>query len=477
MTGEPDNHTNTAFRALLAGINGRTLLTISLVVVVVSMGLVGVLWYQFPSYIVLLNGLDVNKMAGVAAELQKNDISYRYDPVTGNVLIAERDIDHARVKLAAAGLLDIAEPGLSQNADNNAPYGDSRSPVSSRNPLEVELAKTIASLDYVQSARVHLALADSDKGGNAKSRASIVLRLRPGHFLSKTQIASISQLVSASTASLSIDNIAIVDQSGKLLKSANEDMTRSLTASQFEFERRVEQSYVDRIESILLPFVGPGKLRAQVTAEFDFNNKHEVKADAKTKALADPGTLRRLSVAVVVDDKVVSSDEGQLIKVPRSRQDIRQITDLVKKAIGFSSQRGDSVNVVNESFSAIKGKPGGALLPVWRQEWFMDVVKLFVGVVSALLVSILLFLALSHSISRARAAKATEAKSHIPGNAGSQDDDQPDSGADNGINGEALDNKTLYEQLLVKTRQMVHDDPKYVAQILQSWLKENGSRS
>ena len=99
-----------------------------------------------------------------------------------------------------------------------------------------------------------------------------------------------------------------------------------------------------------------------------------------------PASLRRLSVAVVVDDVLQPGAEGAVIRRARTPEDIERITQLVREAIGFSLQRGDSIKVINSSFLPPEAVEPLPELAIWEQPWFWDVVKQVGGVVIAVLI-------------------------------------------------------------------------------------------
>src|SRR5690606_13600964 len=74
-----------------------------------------------------------------------------------------------------------------------------------------------------------------------------------------------------------------------------------------------------------------------------------------------PGEIRRLSVAVVVNNK--TDDKGKV--TPLNPAEIKQITDLAREAMGFNAQRGDSLSIANASFSP-QEKEAEAELPLWK---------------------------------------------------------------------------------------------------------------
>jgi flagellar M-ring protein FliF len=79
---------------------------------------------------------------------------------------------------------------------------------------------------------------------------------------------------------------------------------------------------------------------------------YEITKTTKTQIL-EAGTVKKLSVAVVVDGNYAAGAQGARAYTPRTAEDMTKITELVKSAIGFSEQRGDKVEVTNMRFAAI----------------------------------------------------------------------------------------------------------------------------
>jgi flagellar M-ring protein FliF len=137
--------------------------------------------------------------------------------------------------------------------------------------IEGELARTIAKLQSVESARVHLAIPRQSVfvRDKSKTRASVVLNLFSGTRLDEERINGIVHLVAASVPGLEEDQVTVVDQKGRLLTSSG---SGGLTASssQLTYTRSLESLYVQRIKDILVPILGEDGVRAQVVADVDF---------------------------------------------------------------------------------------------------------------------------------------------------------------------------------------------------------------
>ena len=95
------------------------------------------------------------------------------------------------------------------------------------------------------------------------------------------------------------------------------------------------------------------------------------------------GRLKRLTVAVLVDNLRTTAEDGTVTETPITPEQIENMTRLVKDAIGFNEARGDSVSVVNQSFRG-ETKPDDIVpdqIPLWEQPLIRDVAKLVVGLI------------------------------------------------------------------------------------------------
>ncbi|MGD8909329.1 MAG: flagellar basal-body MS-ring/collar protein FliF [Chromatiales bacterium] len=192
--------------------------------------------------------------------------------------------------------------------------------------------------------------------------------------------------------------------------------------------------------------------------------------------------LRRLSVAVLVNERYVADQDGKPVAVERTPEEITRITSLVKDAIGFDLQRGDSVQVVSESFFVPAAPEPLPEVPMWEETWFWDLVKQAGGWLLALLLILLVLrpamsrllrqAAVVHTPSQMAAAGASAAGSagYLEGAAG--DAEMAALGA-----GDAslhLPGPRSYEKTLDAARNMIAEDPKRVAQVVRKWISEDG---
>jgi flagellar M-ring protein FliF len=92
-----------------------------------------------------------------------------------------------------------------------------------------------------------------------------------------------------------------------------------------------------------------------------------------------PGSVRKLSVAVLVDEHRSVDDSGDSVSTPLTESEMTRINALVMDAIGFSKARGDTLNIVNAAFLVPDVVEALPEIPIWEQPWVWDVVKQGLG--------------------------------------------------------------------------------------------------
>lgn len=239
----------------------------------VALGVAVVMWSQTPTWRVLYGSLSSQDSAAVVDALQKAGIRYELADGTATVMVAEKDVHEARLKLAGEGLPRGTGSGF-ELLEKQKGFGVSQFMENARyqRAIEGELAHTIASIASVRAARVHLAIPKQSAFLREQKRptASVMVDLFPGRKLNETQAAAIGHLVAASVPNLDVDDVTIIDHNGRLLTAGESDGEMRLSGTQFEYRKRLEEYYTRRIEDILSPITGPGAVKAQVNAEIDF---------------------------------------------------------------------------------------------------------------------------------------------------------------------------------------------------------------
>jgi len=231
------------------------------------------LWSIGPTFSLLYSNLAGEDAAQITQALDSARIPYKLDDGGGSISVPSEQIAAARLKLAAQGL---PEGGGGVNAMTKDPgFGVSAFMENARyqHALETELARTIASLQNVQGARVHLAMSRQSAfvSDRRPGSASVFLQLKAGRRLDDEQVQAISNLVASSVPELQAAQVTVVDQAGRLLSAPNGDSDAAIRDKMFEAAHRLEESYANRIQEMLTPLVGPGRVRAQVVAQMDMS--------------------------------------------------------------------------------------------------------------------------------------------------------------------------------------------------------------
>jgi flagellar M-ring protein FliF len=199
------------------------------------------------------------------------------------------------------------------------------------------------------------------------------------------------------------------------------------------------------------------------------------------------GLLRRLSVAVVVDDRRINQPDGKIKFEPFSPEDINRFSDLVKQAVGFDSARNDQVTVTNVAFKIPEVLEALPEIPVWKQGWFLDLVKQATAVLAVIF---LLFGVLrptmrhlsGHSAEKINALAKEQAKIEVDdGVSYHKDGSSTDTPVLEGPKSSELpknieelmlvDTPPDYEKRLEYLQRIVDHDPKLIAQVVKRWIK------
>ncbi|ANN78270.1 flagellar basal-body MS-ring/collar protein FliF [Bordetella flabilis] len=243
---------------------------------VVAIVIAAVMWGRDPNYKVLFSNLDDRDGGAIVAALNQMNVPYRFNETGTAILVPGEKVYDARLQLAGQGLPRGGSVGF--ELMDNARFGASQftEQINYQRGLEGELARSIESMNAVQHARVHLALPRQTLfvRDRRPPTASVILTLYPGRSIGDSQVSAISWLVASSVPDLTITNVSIVDQNGRLLSSPSGE-GRGMDADQMRFVRETEQRTVERILAILNPLVGPGNVHAQASADVDFSRREE----------------------------------------------------------------------------------------------------------------------------------------------------------------------------------------------------------
>jgi flagellar M-ring protein FliF len=252
----------------------RQLLLLIGVAGAVALGVAVVLWSRGPNYGLLYAGLEQKDAAAVTQALQASNTPYTLGPDGNSIMVAASDLSAIRLKLAAQGLPQGSAASSSvPGADSPFGMSDLAERTRYQQLLETDLGSTIAGLQSVRAARVHLALPKPSAfiRDSHEASASVLVTLYPGRQLDASQVAAIVHLVASSVPNLDPKQVSVVDQQGQLLTSTDAGSASAIGDTRLRLATRIENTYAQRIEELLTPLVGAGKVRAQVYADLDFS--------------------------------------------------------------------------------------------------------------------------------------------------------------------------------------------------------------
>ena len=253
-------------------------------IAVVFVGLIAYLVLQQPSRTTLYASLPESEKSKILDALMNSGIDATIDPTTGDVMVPVPDYHNSKMKLAAQGLPSSVPGGYDTLGEIQMGTSRSVESMKLKQSQEIELARSISEIDYVTSARVHLAIPEKSVfvRDTAPVTASVFVQLLEGRSLDATQVKAITHLVSSSVPGLNEANVTIVDQFGKLLSNPIDDPDSILSNAQLQHRVRLENIYRSRVVSIVTPIVGAGNVSAQINLELDFTLSEE------TEEIVDP---------------------------------------------------------------------------------------------------------------------------------------------------------------------------------------------
>ena len=530
----------------------------------IALGVYIVIWAQEPVYAPLYGDLSEMDASQVINQLEQSNTPYKYDAGSGVISVAAADIHEGRIRMASSGLPSSAERGLAMLYDDQS-IGTSAFIEGARYNQAVaeELQRSIASLDIVTAARVHLAIPQKSAfiRNRSEANASVVVSLARGRSLSESQIAGIVYLVASSVSDLDPENVTLIDQRGRLLSGQGGSEEMQMSNEQLRYAHQIENSLTERVVRMLAPLYGEDNVRVQVTAAIDHTaeertveqygqqepvlRSEQISEDTSTEAQAAgvPGALvptppdagqeddiegaapagntsrrstrnyevdrtishikaaggqiQRLSVAVVLNYKAQEVDAPPAVAgeeapeaaaatmemLPVPPEEIAQVEQIVREAVGIDAGRGDSVSISSAQFQTFVPE-----LP--EAPGFMDSLSDFAGAgkmalgfiaLMALIFGVLRPMLRSLVSASAEAVIANAQPRYVnpegqPYDAQGQPMALPDGGqyppqvgGPNGAAGSSMPRQS-YDQQLGRARAMVQEDPERVAGVLKDWV-------
>lgn len=371
------------------------------------------LYLTKPEFKVLYSNLGPEDASSVVKALQADKIQYRLTDNGSTIMIPAENVYDQRIKIAGEGAL--VGQGIGFEIFDKVKVGqtDFVQKINYTRALQGELTRTISEFPSVESARVHLVMPQRSLFVEERQSpsASVVLKLnRPNQKPDQKEINAILNMMVMAVEGLDKNHVSITDNGGKVLYEPQEDNLTGISSTQLEHRQQVQNSLEKRIEEMLQPIFGPGRVIAKVNADIDFSQKtirREIfdpektvvrseqrseetqqgranleagapdanfRADGITgsvshqngnretrttnyeinreeqQIVANVGDLRRLTVAVIIDGSYEKT-EGAWSFVPRKPEELERVRQLVSNAVGLNAERGDSLEVSSAPFN------------------------------------------------------------------------------------------------------------------------------
>ncbi|WP_237070463.1 flagellar basal-body MS-ring/collar protein FliF [Pseudoalteromonas aliena] len=441
---------NFSHKLNFSGGSDRSVATIALLATLVAATIVLILWTSAKNYVPLYGNQESYDKANILEILDKEQITFRIDTDSGNILVPQEKLADARITLAARGIKASMPEGMESISDKVS-MGTSQfiESMQYQHALEGELARTIINMQGIRNARVHLAVPKRSLfvgRTEQKTAASVMVDLAPGHELKPEQVEAIIALTIGSVPGLNPKSVSVVDQRGKLLSGDLFDNTPvgKETDKKLAFVGKVERNIEQRASIMLLPILGEGNFRIQVSTDVDFSVVEEtkelvdpqnvltqefVKSDTTLDQLAagipgslaneppvpneqggdennertsersesnrqfengrsvthtqfEVGRIKSMSLSVLINEGASLADEGW------TDERLASLGEMVKKATGYNDVRGDQFNITSFAFVQEKVLAPGEGLEWWQMPELREYARYIFGT----LISILLIL-------------------------------------------------------------------------------------
>jgi flagellar M-ring protein FliF len=384
-------------------------------------------WASQPDWAPLYSGLSEVEAAKVVATLEEQKVPFRLSAGGGTVEVPRADLYRLRVKLAADGGPRPVIPGYELMDQKRLGMSDREMDLMQKRALEGELAKTLDALEWVHGATVHIVQPKPSLFSDEQRpvTASVTVVTDGSYAVPKSEVAGVVALVSSAVEGLHPSRVTVVDAKGKLLtEPVEDDEGLGRSNKQIEMTRKVNAYYTQLAQEMLDKVLGQGRSVVRVAAELDFGylertsrifdpekkivrsqelNEESSTAEDTTATQEESqitnfevdevlehmrgqqGALKRLSISLVVDGtyaKAEGAKDAPMSYVPRTPEEMTKLEQLVRSAVGFSTERGDQIQAANLAFdSADQDEDLGLLRNQKLKDLALDILRkvLFVG--------------------------------------------------------------------------------------------------
>ncbi len=365
-----------------------------------------------PSMTLLYAGLENGAAGDVVRALEQRGVSY--DVRGGSIFVDSAQRDELRLTLASEGLPANGNRGY-ELLDNLNGFGTTSQMFDAAywRAKEGELARTIVANPQISMARVHIATSGSNPFQRGITPKASVSLTTTGTGVSAAQAKAVRFLVASAVAGLSPDDVAVIDADGSLV-GATEDSAPAVGGDD------ISQVLRERVQRLLEARVGFGNAVVEVSVDtvteseairertFDPEGRVAISTDTEERnntsqdsgggevtvasnlpdqdgagasdssssqnsetrervnyevsetereIVRAPGAIRRVTVAVLVNEPTTTDPNGATVPVPRTEEELTALRELVSSAVGFDETRGDIITI--KSMALLSVPPSG----------------------------------------------------------------------------------------------------------------------
>jgi len=305
-------------------------------------------------YRVLFDKISPKDAALVIDQLEKDNVPYRLKD-EGTIEVPAEHVYKERITIAAQGIPKSSKIGFELFDKTDFGETDFAQKIKYLRALEGELSRTIESLQPIEDAKVHIALAKDSVFVEKESAptASVLLQIANAAKLTSKQIAGIKNLVAASVPKMQSENVKLIDQNGVSLgENLDDGFEPELISAQMKYKKEFERAYEKKIENVLSPILGNSKkVVAKVTIDFDFEKKDTV------SEYYDPESVVRSEQSL--EEKKEGASSEQLGGVPGAISNIGPVEGTTKNKNGGEKYEKSSTTTnyeISKKVTNIKGE-------------------------------------------------------------------------------------------------------------------------
>lgn len=431
-----------------------------------------------PDYAPIYSNLSVTSANSIEATLANAGFKVSVSEDGSSVSVPRPDAARARMVLAESGVAIDGDPGWELFDEKSGLAMNSfLQKINRMRAMEGELARSIQTIDGISTARVHLVLPDREPFSREAPapRASIIVRPEPGRAVTRKQAVAVRTLVASAVAELDLARVTVLSASGETILAEGTDGNGQATIQ--SAKAGIEDRLGQEIQNILTARVGAGNARVRVNVDlvtqreviveqtFDpdqqvvrsTENKSESQSgtddggnvgiennipaalggegggatsnrsesdelvqyeigNTRREIIREAGDVRRMTVAVLING-IYNVDGSDVTYAERSPEELNRLTELVKSAVGFQENRGDSVSVDSMRFMDYSMDLGDPVEMSLMDNLSENIVTIIRSVMALLIVGLIMVMGVRPILRRLNPPEQLEADPETTGGA------------------------------------------------------------